>query len=81
VWRARHRQHAAPSLAIHEELDPVLIAGVVALALVAYAFIAGPPVTAADYRAVGMRWGAVLAVAFAVAALGVKSIARSAADR
>ena len=76
VWRARHHAHRSTPLAIHEELDPLVIAGVAALGLVAYAFVNGPPVTAADYRAFGMLWTSVLAVAFTIAAFGVKGTIR-----
>ena len=75
VWRSRHRAHESTPLAMHEELDPVLIAGIVALAFVAYAFFAGPPATAAEYRVLGIRWGATLAVAFAIAAIGAAASA------
>lgn len=73
VWRARHRAHQSTPLAVHEELDPVFLAGIVALVLVGYGFVAGPPVTAADYRLLGIRWTSALALAFAVAAFGVMS--------
>lgn len=69
--RSRHRAHERMSVAVHEELDPLLLAGIVALGLVAYAFFSGPPVTVADYRTMGIRWAAALAGAFLIAALGV----------
>jgi hypothetical protein len=81
VWRVRHREHQHGSLAIHEEMDPVFLAGVVALALVVYAFMAGPPVTVEDYRMLGIRWASTLSVAFAIAALGVATAAHRAARR
>jgi hypothetical protein len=75
VWRSRHRKHVSTPLALHEELDPVLIAGIVALVVVAYAFVAGPPTTAAEYRELGIRWGTTFGVAFAIAAIGVAASA------
>jgi hypothetical protein len=76
VWRARHHAHRSTPLAMHEELDPLVIAGIVALGLVGYTFLNGPPVTLADYRSFGMLWTSVLAVAFASAAVGVKGTIR-----
>jgi len=76
VWRSRHHAHRSTPLAIHEELDPLVVAGILALALVGYAFVMGPPTKLADYRALGIVWTGVLAFAFAVAALGVRGTAR-----
>jgi len=73
AWLSRRRAHRSEPLAVHEELDPISLAGVVALALVAYAFFAGPPTTAAEYRALGIRWASALAVAFTIAVRGVTS--------
>ena len=73
AWLSRRCAHRSEPLAVHEELDPISLAGLVALALVAYAFFAGPPTTAAEYRALGMRWASALAIGFAVAARGVAS--------
>ena len=76
VWHARHHAHRSTPLALHEELDPLVITGIVALGLVAYTFVNGPPVTLADYRSFGMLWTSVLTVAFAIAAFGVKGTIR-----
>jgi hypothetical protein len=80
VWRLRHLAHESTPLAMHEELDPVFLAGIVAVVLVGYAFFAGPPVTAADYRLLGIRWASALAIAFAIAAFGVKAPAHPRRD-
>lgn len=71
VWRSRHHAHERTPLFLHEELDPAVVAGLIALAFVGYALVVGPPVTASDYRAFGIAWAAIAAAAFALAALGV----------
>jgi hypothetical protein len=71
VWRSRHHAHERTPLALHEELDPIFIAGAVALVFIGYAFLKGPPINAAEYRTLGIQWATMLALAFGMSAVGV----------
>ena len=70
-WRHDAATGRAASLTLHEELDPIVAAGLATLVLATFALVAGPPTNAVGLRTLGMRWTGVLSISLLLAALGV----------
>jgi hypothetical protein len=81
VWFVAHvrAKHAGRPLdsRMHRLFDPLETAGLIAVILAAYAFIVGPPATAAVLRMNAALASAALGVVFLIAAIGAAAFPRS----